>query len=234
MVDMSDSYSYDLSTFTKFIFQIMCRLIEAINMMPLNVINNSGIPSPPFRTFPGLENLSESYTNEDILSKLKRIFEKPNGDKSLLCHSIEYRLVVNNNDRLNKTISYVLYKLLSLGDNDVIDLDLSNSLNRALDGCVTVHGMDMVVRSFITECGFNPMVADFDVDEILHIGSIKLMTIGYTKKKKMCLVCKSSSGTKVCSTCHSVRYCSRECQRKDWVDNHKKICPHLLKYKLRW
>jgi len=41
---------------------------------------------------------------------------------------------------------------------------------------------------------------------------------------RSCFVCKRKDKPLMrCSLCHSVRYCSRECQRKD-IGNHEKIC----------
>ncbi|CAJ0764158.1 20884_t:CDS:2 [Entrophospora sp. SA101] len=30
-----------------------------------------------------------------------------------------------------------------------------------------------------------------------------------------------------CSSCFSVNYCSKECQKKDWKNGHRKLCPTL-------
>ena len=42
-----------------------------------------------------------------------------------------------------------------------------------------------------------------------------------------CKVCaKSGIKLKVCSGCHYVKYCSKECQSKDWA-SHKAFCLNL-------
>ena len=38
-----------------------------------------------------------------------------------------------------------------------------------------------------------------------------------------CVVCCTSSNSKRCDKCRNVRYCSKQCQTKDW-DNHKNTC----------
>lgn len=43
----------------------------------------------------------------------------------------------------------------------------------------------------------------------------------------LCLVCMKPS-TRKCSRCLAVRYCSRECQEKDW-ESHQEICKHVKK-----
>jgi len=46
----------------------------------------------------------------------------------------------------------------------------------------------------------------------------------YSSGNKICYVCDMySSNTKICSKCKIARYCSRECQIKDW-NEHKHIC----------
>ena len=43
---------------------------------------------------------------------------------------------------------------------------------------------------------------------------------------KKCSVCDSSLHTRKCSGCLNIRYCSTECQKKDW-NNHKHKCLSL-------
>ncbi len=38
-----------------------------------------------------------------------------------------------------------------------------------------------------------------------------------------CIVCRSTSGLQTCGTCKVAKYCSRECQQRDW-DHHKLVC----------
>lgn len=40
---------------------------------------------------------------------------------------------------------------------------------------------------------------------------------------KYCYVC-GAANSKWCTNCYSVCYCSKECQRVDWVRNHKNVC----------
>ncbi|PVH75826.1 hypothetical protein DL98DRAFT_574827 [Cadophora sp. DSE1049] len=41
-----------------------------------------------------------------------------------------------------------------------------------------------------------------------------------------CHICGKSSGLKLCNGCNNCRYCSKECQAKDWA-NHKKDCKRI-------
>jgi len=41
-----------------------------------------------------------------------------------------------------------------------------------------------------------------------------------------CAICNGSANTKLCASCHSIPYCSRECQKADWP-LHKTICKGL-------
>jgi len=58
------------------------------------------------------------------------------------------------------------------------------------------------------------------------------MTTKGPKKRMGCRCCEKdqeelSSRLSWCSRCHAVRYCSKECQEKDWKNYHKKECKHL-------
>lgn len=51
-----------------------------------------------------------------------------------------------------------------------------------------------------------------------------------------CPVCLENLATKTCARCHSVSYCSAECQKKHWKESHKKACgpnPKLYVIKLQ-
>jgi hypothetical protein len=45
-----------------------------------------------------------------------------------------------------------------------------------------------------------------------------------------CTVCTLENARHVCSTCHT-RYCSAQCQEKDWIDNgHSLVCSEWPEY----
>jgi hypothetical protein len=50
-----------------------------------------------------------------------------------------------------------------------------------------------------------------------------------------CAVCRRKPGDpgvpatlKLCGGCHTTRYCSTECQRKDWKMGHKQVCKQVI------
>jgi hypothetical protein len=46
-----------------------------------------------------------------------------------------------------------------------------------------------------------------------------------------CCVCLDACNATACGSCHISCYCSKRCQRADWVNNHKEICGSLLGWK---
>jgi hypothetical protein len=48
---------------------------------------------------------------------------------------------------------------------------------------------------------------------------------------KSCIVCRAVASLDLqlqyCAQCQSALYCSKDCQREDWKEQHKKICKHL-------
>lgn len=50
-----------------------------------------------------------------------------------------------------------------------------------------------------------------------------LEAVGRDSESKRCFLCRKRAKS-LCSACHMVRYCSVECQRKDWK-SHKRRCP---------
>ncbi len=47
---------------------------------------------------------------------------------------------------------------------------------------------------------------------------------------KYCAQCKVTAGLKLCSGCHSIAFCSRDCQLKFWPQ-HKSKCKEVSKHK---
>ena len=49
---------------------------------------------------------------------------------------------------------------------------------------------------------------------------------------KSCSYCmKPTKGLKTCIGCRTAKYCSRECQSKDWLKKHKKHCKEMIRLK---
>jgi hypothetical protein len=70
---------------------------------------------------------------------------------------------------------------------------------------------------------FAPHVTRFALSPLFGVSYLE--SIVRDPAKKRCFVCRQPkhSGLQECVGCHNVRYCSRECQKKDWP-SHKKIC----------
>ncbi len=45
------------------------------------------------------------------------------------------------------------------------------------------------------------------------------------KYYKTCIVCNNyTTKIKTCADCKAVYYCSKHCQKKDWINGHKQLC----------
>jgi hypothetical protein len=64
---------------------------------------------------------------------------------------------------------------------------------------------------------------DQDADSFYNMKNNDPETIFLGWFAKKCSVCGFQSDLKKCAGCQNVYYCSRECQKKDWI-SHKKDC----------
>ncbi|TDL26562.1 hypothetical protein BD410DRAFT_763795 [Rickenella mellea] len=67
-----------------------------------------------------------------------------------------------------------------------------------------------------------PVEKEFKISFLLPICPLSQGDIGTLTHDTGCVICGTTTKTE-CSRCHSVRYCSRECQSSDWKD-HKPRC----------
>jgi hypothetical protein len=44
-------------------------------------------------------------------------------------------------------------------------------------------------------------------------------------RRRRCACCRLAWSTKTCSLCGVPRYCSRECQKRHWRSEHRRVCP---------
>ena len=51
---------------------------------------------------------------------------------------------------------------------------------------------------------------------------------------RQCWQCKAfDKSTKLCARCHVAAYCSIQCQKADWIKNHKNMCPTLAEKQVK-
>jgi hypothetical protein len=77
-------------------------------------------------------------------------------------------------------------------------------------------------------------IAGAGADAIQATGAGPAATSAANTALVECAVCHRKPGDpgapatlKLCGGCHSIRYCSAECQRKDWKLGHKALCGQL-------
>ncbi|CAA7408154.1 unnamed protein product [Spirodela intermedia] len=103
-----------------------------------------------------------------------------------------------------------------LGGSGLPPLDLPALLQFAITALALVSGLLFVIRSaasryFVVDARFESDIGGFEGRDKMSDGEDK------------CFVC-DRRGTKKCSRCKSVRYCSQECQSKHWKGGHNRIC----------
>ena len=61
-------------------------------------------------------------------------------------------------------------------------------------------------------------------ESVIQNGNALLETMCKTIPQVQCTSCGQRDGRFRCSRCGKVVYCSKECQKRDWKKNHKKVC----------
>lgn len=81
------------------------------------------------------------------------------------------------------------------------------------------------VTKIVDTCTIKPYDAFPDFASV-HIVMLKRASVGWIPLMiayQMCATCGKTESLKACSACNSTRYCSKECQKKDWKE-HKITC----------
>uniref|UniRef100_A0A914P4H8 MYND-type domain-containing protein n=1 Tax=Panagrolaimus davidi TaxID=227884 RepID=A0A914P4H8_9BILA len=70
-----------------------------------------------------------------------------------------------------------------------------------------------------------------DGKNIIRVEGPKYIKLDDTFADEKCTFCGKQTKVLACSACNMARYCSKECQKIDWIEfNHKGICKHLKSY----
>uniref|UniRef100_A0A914Q661 MYND-type domain-containing protein n=1 Tax=Panagrolaimus davidi TaxID=227884 RepID=A0A914Q661_9BILA len=70
-----------------------------------------------------------------------------------------------------------------------------------------------------------------DMRSLIRVQSPEYIRLDYTSEDKKCFICGKEAKILPCSACLMARYCSKECQKFDWINfNHKEVCKHLKKF----
>uniref|UniRef100_A0A914P6F9 MYND-type domain-containing protein n=1 Tax=Panagrolaimus davidi TaxID=227884 RepID=A0A914P6F9_9BILA len=63
---------------------------------------------------------------------------------------------------------------------------------------------------------------------VIRVESPEFIQIDKTSTYQRCHCCGKEAKILTCSGCMMAKYCSKECQKFDWIEfNHKGICKHL-------
>uniref|UniRef100_A0A914XUZ7 MYND-type domain-containing protein n=1 Tax=Panagrolaimus superbus TaxID=310955 RepID=A0A914XUZ7_9BILA len=70
-----------------------------------------------------------------------------------------------------------------------------------------------------------------DMKNIIRVENPVYIRLDNTSADQKCTFCGKEAKVLPCSKCMMVRYCSKECQRIDWIEfKHKEMCEHLKNY----
>lgn len=120
--------------------------------------------------------------------------------------------------RYNQT-ARIIGLLLEYGaTSDVADEDGNTALHFA-----AIRGTAKVAK-FLIDLGADPYrqnnAGNIPVEEVTKDDVIQCFQV--------CVMCKKFAPM-LCNHCNVVRYCNIECQKKDWLGGHKKICAKFRK-----
>lgn len=151
---------------------------------------------------------SEQQTTMTATKKANVIFNgviKSNMDK-VLQHEVKELTI-----KLEAILEGLVFRFFSYAEGDGV------SYRRQITTPEGVRADSPYVAEFIKE--LNSLTRHHVQDHLNKTGD-KITS----EKYRTCFTCqKQSDACKVCSGCKSIRYCSTECQSKDWKE-HKKVC----------
>ncbi|KAF9446355.1 hypothetical protein P691DRAFT_733474 [Macrolepiota fuliginosa MF-IS2] len=107
--------------------------------------------------------------------------------------------------------------------------DWQQSYQSMMQGCRAVPGTNPAKLREALEKMYN---GDVDFDECVGpTGNSKVISVPLQKLDK-CGVCAKTTALRLCSSCASAIYCSKECQRADWRE-HKLFCAQTQQVNLK-
>ncbi|CAL0321865.1 unnamed protein product [Lupinus luteus] len=104
-----------------------------------------------------------------------------------------------------------------------VSWDLNWFLKLILSVLVVIIGLHTLVRK--TSLKYFEVHANFEGDN--SVNSTPMPGVIATVEDAFCAVCRKK-GSKKCSRCKAVRYCSQECQLLDWRSGHQTNCKVLI------
>lgn len=126
-------------------------------------------------------------------------------------------------------------KFCSLNDISIINMVSNIDSHNELD--IILRANSPIGRLTLGELFANQIVGNIDPDMKLTnysfykgiidcIDPVTFLPIACDPIMKQCELCKKHDSEKICSACKIIRYCTVECQRKDWK-NHKLYCKKI-------
>jgi hypothetical protein len=155
----------------------------------------------------------ENHLNDDLISKL---MEQP-------IHMIQLYVKYNNFSTLRKRYLYILASKFNHSCNpncrweivnDQLIITAVTDINSD-EECTISYWDIFKIENVVKRKNFIYNVAEFDCNCKYCLDPCPM---------KRCYFCGQIKALSKCSKCHNVFYCSKECQKQDWIIKHKFVC----------
>jgi hypothetical protein len=198
--------------------------VRILNLVTNGTINSVNIYHSVIEPELNLKDLSEK---PEVVVNLFKKYSKPNALEK------DYKLLFKIYYGPDCPQKFILHQLKQFADCTIQTPDgeifapTANATNKHLQDlygfimtgealCANVNALALGRK--INSTRLISLIMDEFREEVLHKTKQKSISATYS----VCQVCNAKV-TKRCSACHTVGYCSRECQKKHWPE-HKKVC----------